>query len=262
MTLEENARRIPLLSAADEAALAKRIERGDRAARERMIESNLRLVFALARPYRGRGVSLADLVQEGTVGLVRAVDRFDHRRGVRFSTYAAWWIRRAVLDAIADARLIRIPDKAGRQLAALARARAELRRAGPLSVAAIADGAELSEASVRRLQNVARVTSSLDEQTGSDTMPLHDIVRDDCAVDPLGSAIAREQRANVNRMLRLLPDRHRQVVVRRYGFGEQSARSHEDIGRQLGIGEERSRQIEREALARLRSVAPAFDLAA
>lgn len=110
--------------------LAKRIERGDAGARDEMIESNLRLVIALARPFRGRGVPYADLIQEGTVGLVHAVEGFDHRRGHKFSTYAVWWIRRALQDALTDAQVIRVPQKAGRQLAAINRASAELERTG------------------------------------------------------------------------------------------------------------------------------------
>jgi RNA polymerase primary sigma factor len=112
-----------LLSAAEEVALAKRIEQGDLDAKEEMIESNLGLVHALARTYRGRGVPFDDLVQEGTVGLVKAVERFDHRREVKFSTYAVWWIRRSILDALAGSNVIRIPAKANRQLAAVRRER-------------------------------------------------------------------------------------------------------------------------------------------
>jgi RNA polymerase primary sigma factor len=260
--LMEHARRFPLLAAAEELRLAKRIEQGDRAARQKMIESNLRLVFALARSYRGRGVPLADLIQEGTVGLVRAVEKFDHRRRLKFSTYAVWWIRRSLLDAIADAQLIRIPAKAGRELAAVDRARAELKRTGAVSEAEIAQRAELSETTVRRLRDTARVAASLDEPVGEDVLPLCEFIADEAAVDPLDAAIEQDRRAKVTAMLRLLPDRHRDVLVHRYGLGEESARSHEEIGDLLGVGEERSRQIEREALQRLRSIAPWFRLAA
>src|SRR5690242_16844282 len=117
-----------LLRAEEEVMLARRIEQGDAHARQRMIESNLRLVHAVARAYRGRGVPFADLVQEGTIGLVKAVDRFDHRREVKFSTYAVWWIRRSMLDAIASSNVIRMPPKASQQLAAVRRAEEELER--------------------------------------------------------------------------------------------------------------------------------------
>ena len=253
------ARGRPLLSSAEEVRLAKQIERGDLAAKERMIESNLRLVFAIARSYRGRGVPYADLVQEGSVGLVRAVERFDHRRGLKFSTYAVWWIRRSLLDAIAGSQVIRIPAKANQQLAAVRRAEAELERARhwPVSTADVADRTGLSTQTVRTLRCAARVTASLDETVGEDGAPLGELIADDKAVDPPESAMADEDLREVARMLRFLPERHREVLVRRYGLQQREAHSHEEIGAWLGVGEERSRQIEREALHRLRTIAGA-----
>ena len=246
-----------LLSASEEVALAKAIERGDLAAKERMIEANLRLVVAVARPYRGRGVPFADLVQEGTVGLVRAVERFDHRRGGKFSTYAVWWIRRAILDALASSNIIRIPPKASQQLAAVRRAEAELERIGPRPVSseAIAERTGLTPPTVSSLRSAARVTASLDESVGEDATPLRDLLADERGIDPTEHAISRERRREVMAMLRLLPPRHREVLVRRYGLRDAQVQSHEQIGKWLGVGEERSRQIEREALNRLRSVA-------
>jgi RNA polymerase primary sigma factor len=246
-----------LLSATEEVALAKRIEKGDPEAKEQMIESNLGLVNALARAYHRRGVSFDDLVQEGTVGLVKAVDRFDHRREVKFSTYAVWWIRRSILDALAGSNVIRIPSKANRQLAAVRRAEAELERIGPrgASDAEVAERAELSVATVRSLREAARVTASLDEPVGEDTTPLGDLVADARAIDPSESAINREDRDELAAMLRLLPERQRYVLIRRYGLNDMDAQSHERIGEWLGVGGERSRQIEREALHRLRSIA-------
>jgi len=126
--LSRRARVRRLLSAEEETQLARRIEAGDLRAKEEMIESNLRLVFAIARSYRGSGVPFADLVQEGTIGLVRAVERFDHRRGLKFSTYAVWWIRRYLLDAVAGSAMIRVPTKANQQLATVRRAEAEMGR--------------------------------------------------------------------------------------------------------------------------------------
>ena len=255
-TLRREARGKRLLSAAEEISLAKRIERGDLRAKERMIESNLRLVFAIARSYRGRGVPFADLVQEGTVGLIRAVERFDHRRGLKFSTYAVWWIRRSLLDAIAGAHVIRIPAKAGQQLAAVRRVEAELERLGQrhASTAAIAAQTGLSPHTVHTLRRAPRVTVSLDEPVGADTTLLGDLVADEGAVDPPDSAIALDDRQEVAAMLRLLPQRHREVLIRRYGLDHRRAQSHEEIGQWLGVGEERSRQIEREALHRLRTI--------
>lgn len=246
-----------LLSAAEEVSLAKQIERGNLDAKQRMIESNVRLVYAIARSYRGRGVPFADLVQEGTVGLVRAVERFDYRRGLKFSTYAVWWIRRSLLDAIAGSQVIRIPAKANQQLAVVRRAETELQQLGPrrASTAAVAARTGLSTHTVRSLRDAARVTVSLDEPVGENTTPLGDLVADEGAVDPSESAIAREERREVSVMLRLLPERHREVLVRRYGLNDRRAQSHQEIGKLLGVGEERCRQIEREALRRLRSIA-------
>jgi len=248
-----------LLRAEEEIMLARRIEQGDRGARQRMIESNLRLVHAVARPYRGRGVPYADLVQEGTIGLVRAVERFDHRQGAKFSTYAVWWIRRSMLDAIASSNVIRMPSKASQQLAAVRRAEEELERIERrhASDGALAERTKLSVTTVRSLRSAAHVSASLDDSLGEDATRLHDLVADERSVDPSESAIAREDRREVSSMLRLLPERHRQVLVRRYGLDHGRAQTHEEIGEWLGVGEERSRQIEREALHRLRSIATA-----
>jgi RNA polymerase primary sigma factor len=258
-SLLRQAMRRPLLSADDEIRLAIQIEQGDQAAKQRMIESNLRLVVSLARTYRGRGVPLADLVQEGTIGLIRAVERFDHRQGVKFSTYAAWWIQRSLRDAVGDAQLIRIPPRAARQLAAVRRAEDELRQStlGSPSIAAVADRTGLSADSVRSLQQAARVTASLDAPVGEEDMLLAELVADHSAVDPPERAVAGEESGRVRRMLTLLPQRHRDVVVRRYGLGQETPQSHEQIGASLGVGKERSRQLEREALHRLRTIAMA-----
>jgi RNA polymerase primary sigma factor len=248
---------VKLLSGAEEIMLARRIERGDLDAKQTMIESNLRLVHAVARAYPGSSVPFADLVQEGTIGLVRAVERFDHRRGLKFSTYAVWWIRRSMLDAIASSNVIRMPAKASQQLAAVRRAESELERIEPgyASDAAIAERSQLSVTTVRSLRAAARVTASLDDPVGEDATPLSDLLADERAVDPCESALARESRDQVSSMLRLLPERHREVIVRRYGLSDDGTQTHERIGERLGVGEERSRQIEREALHRLRSIA-------
>jgi RNA polymerase primary sigma factor len=258
------ARDTPSLSEAEEVSLAKQIERGDLKAKARMIESNLRLVFAIARSYRGRGVPFADLVQEGTVGLVRAVERFDHRRGLKFSTYAVWWIRRSLFDAITESQVIRIPAKATQQLAAMRRAEAELGRVGPrpASTASLVERTGLSAQTIQSLRGAARVTASLDEPVGEDGTPFGVLVADENAVDPAESAIADEDLREFSAMLRRLPERHREVLVRRYGLHQTVAQSHQKIGEWLGVGEERSRQIEREALHRLRTIANASARAA
>jgi RNA polymerase primary sigma factor len=253
---------VPLLSAAEEMRLAKRLAFGDGAARARMIESNLRLVRSLARSFRGRGVPFEDLVQEGTVGLIDAVERFDYRRGNKFSTYAVWWIRRALMDAITNSQAIRIPPKANRQIAAIGRARDELRRDGAAQNAAIAATTDLTETTVRALQQAPRVTASLDSPVRDDETALGELIADPDGVEPSHYAIARERKGQLWAMLEKLPERHRRVLVRRYGIGAQGVSSHEEIGAALGVGAERSRQLEREAVQRLRSIAPAFRLAA
>jgi RNA polymerase primary sigma factor len=247
----------PRLTQAEEVRLARRIERGDLAARETMIERNLGLVHAIARTLRSTSLSFDDLVQDGTIGLVQAVERFDPRRGVRFSTYAAWWIRRAMLDAIDRSQVIRTPAKARRQLTAVRRAEDELARTrpGPASDAGISAKTGLSPSSVRSLRTTAHVTASLDAPVGEDTTPLVELVADHSAVDPSQNVIEHENRDEVNAMLRLLPPRHREVVVRRFGLSGAREQSHGEIGESLGVGEERSRQLEREALHRLGVVA-------
>lgn len=246
-----------LLSAEAELQLARQIERGDAEAKRTLICCSLRLVRAVAGTYRGRGLAFADLVQEGTIGLIRAVDTFDLSRGVKFSTYAGRLIRYAILDALAADRVIAIPATAHRELAAMRRAESELARLErhPPSDVAIAERAQLSLATVRTLRVAARVAASLDERLGEDGGSLSELVADECAADPSASAIERERCDEVTGMLRLLPERQRQVLVRRYGLNATREQSHEEIGNWLGVSEARSRQIESEALRRLRSIA-------
>ena len=161
-----------LLTSADELRLARRIEHGDVAAKEEMIVRNLRLVRSLAGRYTGRGVPYEDLVQEGTLGLMRAVEKFDHRRELRFSTYAIWWIRRSLLDAIRDARAIRIPAAAARQMAAIQATDAELRRAGDAPTdEAVARRAGINQATVFVLRAAPHVSASLDEPSTTGLPP-------------------------------------------------------------------------------------------
>jgi RNA polymerase primary sigma factor len=248
-----------LLSGADEVALAKRIQRGDRSARDQMIERNLRLVFAIARAYSDGRVPFADLVQEGTIGLIHAVERFDHRREAKFSTYAVWWIRRAILNALAESGVIRIPAKANRQLAGILQAEAEIERARPRRATdvEIAERARMNVTTVSALRRAARVTGSLEEPVGDDRTKLLERVPDERAADPSELAIAREQRSELAAMLGLLPDRQREVLIRRFGLNGRPPQSHREIGEALGVGEARSGQIERDGLHRLRSMATA-----
>jgi RNA polymerase sigma factor (sigma-70 family) len=224
--------------------------------RAAMIESNVGLVHALAKAYRGRGVADDDLVQEGTVGLIQAVDRFDPDRGVKFSTYAAWWIRRALIDALGQARVIRMPAKAERSLSAVRRAETELRgpTSGSASDEAVAERTGLSAERVRSLRTAARVTASLDEPVGEDGSPRAELVADPDPVDPWCHLDDLETRQRAWSLLKVLPRRHREVLVRRYGLAGGEAQTHAQTAAALGIGDERSRQLENEALRRLREL--------
>jgi RNA polymerase primary sigma factor len=254
--LRRQAARHPVLTAAEEVRLAKRIERGDLRAKEEMIERNLRLVFMLARPYQGRGVPYDDLVQEGIVGLIRAVEKFDHRRGFKFSTYAVWWIRRLLHGAVTSTRPIRIPPSAGQQLAAIQRAEAELRRTGGgiATDDAIAAHTGLGLRTVAALRSAAQVTTSLDETIGEDATPLVELIADAGAPNAFEETGERETQQQVWKMLGALPKKHREVIARRYGLLGKQAQGHDEIAAWLGVGEERSRQIEREALHWLREL--------
>jgi RNA polymerase primary sigma factor len=249
------------LTAAHEVALAKLIERGDLRAKDEMIERNLGLVHALARPYAGRGVPHEDLVQEGTLGLIRAVEKFDHRRGLRFSTYAGWWIRRSLMDALSAARSIRIPPSAGRQLAMIRRAETALQR-GSVPDEAIAEQTGIAPRTVAALRSVPQVTASLDELVGEDASPLVDLIADTNTAAPWERADELARQGQIAQMLRALPAKHREVLVRHYGLNGTPAQGHEEISAWLGVGKERSRQLEREALHWLRDLRGGRDRAA
>jgi RNA polymerase primary sigma factor len=253
-----------LLTAADEIRLAKRIERGDLRAKDELIERNMRLVFALARKYGGPGLPFDDMVQEGMVGLIRAAEKFDYRRGLKFSTYAVWWIRRSLMNALGASRAIRIPASAAQQLAAIHAAGAELQRTDPRSpsLEAIAERTGLGVGTVRALRGAARVTASLDEVVGEDATPLGELIADPDGADAWQHADTEEGRRQVGSMLRLLPERHRQVLIRRYGLAGEHAQTYGEIGAWLGVGEERTRQLEREGLHRLRELGGGRELAA
>lgn len=242
----------PVLTFADEQRLVRRIECGDLAAKDVMIESNLRLVVALARPYRGRALPFGDLVQEGIVGLVHAVERFDHRRGLKFSTYATIWIRRAIMRALLEAKQIRIPPEAGRHLAAIRRSEAELGE--KVDDHELARHAGVSPRSLRDLRDVPRVAASLDRPPREGAPPLAELVADESLAAPDVRLIGDETTRELHEIVRVLPDRHREVVQRRFGLQGDDPESHRAIGLRLGIGEARSRQLEREALLRLRQL--------
>jgi len=245
--------RHPLLTAAQEVELAKAIERGDRLAKQRMIQSNLRLVVSIAKNYRNQGLPFLDLIQEGTLGLIRAVEKFDWRRGYKFSTYATWWIRQAVARALADkARMIRMPVHIVERLHKMNRAErhlwTQLGREPTLEEIAVEANLPLEQA--KEVRAAPRATS-LDAPVGDeDDAVVGDFVSGDGPLpDELVEDSLRSQ--TLADALRSLPERHRSVIILRYGLDEEDPRTLEQIGRHLGITRERVRQIEVEALNRL-----------
>jgi RNA polymerase primary sigma factor len=246
----------PVLTAAEEVRLAKRIERGDLDAKAEMIERNLGLVRSVARMYTRRGVPYDDLVQEGTIGLVRAVEKFDYHHGLKFSTYAVWWIRRSMMQAISAERTIRIPATAADQLRIIRRAEDELLRADASRAtdAAIAERTGVALRTVAALRVSAEVIASLDAPVRDNGAPLAELVADTKALDAWEHTDERESQRQVWRMLMKLPPRHRRVIVARYGLDGAETQTHAEIARSLCVGVERSRQLEREALHWLREL--------
>ncbi len=256
--------RVPLLSAEEEVCLAKRIERGDVAAKQHMVEANLRLVVSIAKGYIGRGLTFLDLIQEGSLGLIRAVEKFDYRKGYKFSTYATWWIRQAVTRAIADkGRTIRIPVHMVERMNKVIHAeRMLIQRLGrEPSNAEIASELECTTKEVREVMRMAQQPISLEKPVGDeDDTALGDFVEDDTAESPFEIASESLRRENVVRVLSALPRREREVIEMRYGITGGRQRTLEEVGRAFNITRERVRQIENRTLKKLQTLPDAQQL--
>ncbi len=250
----EEVGRIPLLTSAEEVALAQRVEHGDEPARRRLIEANLRLVVSVAKKYAGRGLPFLDLVQEGNLGLLRAVEKFDWRRGYRFGTYATWWIRHGIVRGLAgQARTIRLPVSVGGILTRFAQASRALseqlgREPTPEE---IGKAMGLQAERVRRIMAIPRQPVSLEAPTGEEAGALRDVVADQEALTPEYIVFAALLREHLEAVLRVLTPREREVIRLRFGLDGGRPRTLAEVGRALAVTRERIRQIEAGALRKL-----------
>ena len=248
---------VPLLTAAEELSLAQRKADGDEYAKERLIEANLRLVVSIAKRYTGRGMSFLDLVQEGNLGLIKGVEKFDYTKGYKLSTYATWWIRQSVTRALADqARTIRVPVHMVETINKMSKMQRKLtlELGYEPSVAELAEALDMTEDKVMEIMQIAREPASLETPIGEeDDSNLGDFVADNNVLTPEGNVESVMLREHIDTLLKDLKERERQVIVLRFGLEDGHPHTLEEVGKEFNVTRERIRQIEAKALRKLRN---------